>query len=89
MKRRKAKKMCECGTLIKVEGTDCVFMSLGFVRNGCIDSFNGIDIRKRELISRCSGKGRLATKKESLIYWSVMKEYLAGMCKDGIERVEF
>lgn len=78
MKRRKAKKMFKCGTLIAIEGTGCVFMSLGFVDNGFIDSFNGVDICKRELVSSCSGTGRLATKKECAIYWSVIKAYIAG-----------
>ena len=89
MKRRKAKKMCKCGTLIAVEGTGCVFMSLGVKGNGKIDSFNGVNIRKRELVARCEGKGRLATKKECAIYWSVMKAHLAGMLESGIERTEF
>ena len=76
MNRRKAKRMYKCGTLITVEGTGCVFMSLGLHGDGSVDSFNGVNIRTKELVSRCSGKGRVATKKECAAYWSVIKNHL-------------
>ena len=89
MKRRKAKKLCKCGTLLTIEGTSCVFMSLGLIDKNRIDSFNGIDIRKREFISRCDGKARVATKKECEMYWHIMKHNLSIMKSKGIERTEF
>ena len=89
MKRRKAKKLCKCGTLLTIEGTGCVFMSLGLIGKNEINSFNGINIHTRELISRCDGKARVATKKECAIYWHVMKQYLSSMKERGIERTEF
>ena len=89
MKIRKAKKLCKCGTLLTIEGTSCVFMSLGLIDKNRIDSFNGIDIRKREFISRCDGKARVATKKECAMYWSIMKRHLSKLKEKGLERTEF
>lgn len=86
MNMRKAKKMYKSGTLIAVEGTGCVFMSLGLYGDGSIDSFNGVNIRTKELVSRCSGKGRSATKKECNAYWSVIKDHVAGKLKKTSSR---
>ena len=89
MKIRKVKKLSKCGTLLTIEGSSCVFMSLGFMAGNRIDSFNGIDIRKREFISRCDGKARLATKRECKMYWSIMKRHLSKLKEKCLERTEF
>ena len=89
MKRRKAKKLCKCGTLLTIEGTSCVFMSLGLVGKNTIDSFNGVDICKGELISRCDGKARVATRKECAMYWTVMRHHIAVMKRNGVKRTDF
>lgn len=89
MKRRKVKKLCKCGTLLAIEGTGCVFMSLGLKGKNEIDSFNGVNIRTMELISICDGVARVATKKECDAYWSIMKRHIANMKQEGIERIDF
>lgn len=76
MKRRKAKKMYKAGTLITVRGTSCIFMSLGFKGKNELDSFNGINIATGELIRRCDGIVRLATKREKAKYWEILKRKL-------------
>ena len=76
MNNRKLKKILSAGTLVRVIGTDTVFMCLGGLHKGTnhIKSFNGIDIKKRVPISRADGKCRLATKKEQNAYWDIMRD---------------
>ena len=73
MNNRKAKKMMQCGTLFRVEGSTVVGMSLGYKSKGEIDSFNLIDIVKGVAVKRCDGKCRLATHKECAMYWTALK----------------
>ena len=74
MKRRKSKKLFKPGTLVTIQGTSCVFMSLG-LKSACeLDSFNGFDISNMKPVTRCDGKARLATKKECERYWMAMKK---------------
>lgn len=75
MKRRKSKKKFAPGTLITVQGTSCVFMSLG-VKSPCeLDSFNGFDLSTGNPVVVYSGRVRLATKKEVVKYWSILKKF--------------
>lgn len=75
---REAKKAYRPGTLITVEGTHCVFMSLGLKKNFKLDSFNGMDILTGEPVRRCDGTARPATKKESLLYWIHLRNFIKG-----------
>lgn len=83
MKRRKSKKVYTEGQLITVQGTSCVFMSLGLIGNNELNSFNGFDISTGRVVKRCDGKVRLATKKESKRYWLAMKFFLADKIKNN------
>ena len=78
MKNRNYKRIFKTGTLMRIVGSDCVFMSLGLVptNNRQINSFNGIDIVKRKAVTRADGRARPATKWEQNTYWAVMKEIL-------------
>lgn len=83
MKRRKAKKVYSEGQLVTVQGTSCVFMSLGLIGNNELNSFNGFDISTGCVVKRCDGKVRLATKKERKRYWLAMKFFLADKIKNN------
>lgn len=78
MKNRNYKRIYKPGTLMRIVGSDCVFMSLGLVptNNRQINSFNGIDIVKRKAVTRADGRARPANKHEQATYWNVMKEIL-------------
>lgn len=78
MKKRNYKRIFKPGTLMRIVGSDCVFMSLGLVptNNRRINSFNGIDIVKRKFVTRADGRARPATKWEQNTYWAVLKEKL-------------
>lgn len=52
-----------------------------------INSFNGIDVERRVPVSRADGYCRPATKKESALYWNIMKE-LTGNLAPG-ETIEY
>lgn len=73
MKRRKSKKMYAPGTLVAIQGTSCVFMSLGIRNENQLDSFNGIDLSTGKAVRRCDGIARPATRKESEKYWTCIK----------------
>lgn len=79
MKKRNYKRIYRPGTLFRVQGSDCVFMSLGLnPRNGSqIFSFNGIDIVKRKAVIRADGRAVPAKKWEEQTYWQVMKEIIS------------
>ena len=76
MKKRNYKRIYRPGTLFRVQGSDCVFMSLGLNprNNRQIFSFNGIDIVERKTVKRADGRARPANKWEQATYWAVMKE---------------
>ena len=76
MNKRKAKKLFQCGTLSRVDGTNVVGMSLGYKGKGEIDSFNLIDIVKGVAVKRCDGKCRLATHRERAMYWAALKRII-------------
>ena len=76
MNNRKAKKMMQCGTIFRVEGSTVVGMSLGYKGKGEIDSFNLIDIVKNVTVKHCDGKCRLATRKERAMYWLALKHII-------------
>ena len=75
MKRRISKKKFSPGTLITVQGTNCVFMSLGMKSSCELDSFNGFDLNTGNPVVVCNGRARLATKKEMVKYWDVLKKF--------------
>ena len=75
MKKRNSKKMFSPGTLITVQGTNCVFMSLGMKSSCELDSFNGFDLRTGNPVAVCNGMARLSTKKERVKYWGILKEF--------------
>lgn len=81
MKRRKSKKTFAPGILITVHGTSCVFMSLGMKSASELDSFNGFNIATGQPVTKCDGRVRIATRKESTKYWSI----LIGFIKNGQE----
>lgn len=78
MKKRNYKRIFKPGSLFRVVGSNCVFMSLGLNprNNREIFSFNGIDIVKREAVTRADGRAHPATKAERETYWKVMKEII-------------
>lgn len=76
MGKRKSKKQFKPGTLITVQGTRCVFMSLGLKGDNTIESMNGIDIITGKPVSRCDGKARLATKREQMWYWIALRHII-------------
>ena len=75
MKRRNSKKKFAPGTLITVQVTSCVFMSLGMKSSCELDSFNGFDLNTGNPVVVCNGRARLATKKEMVKYWDVLKKF--------------
>ena len=75
MKRRTSKKKFAPGTLITVQGTTWVFMSLGMKSPCELDSFNGFDLNTGNPVAVCNGRARLATKKERVKYWNVLKKF--------------
>lgn len=77
MKRRRSKKTFAPGTLITVQGTSCVFMSLGMMSASELNSFNGFDMATGQPVTRCDGRVRLATRKECDRYWECLKDLLA------------
>lgn len=79
MKKRNYKRIYRPGTLFRVQGSDCVFMSLGLNprNNRQIFSFNGIDIVKRKAVTRADGRAVPARKWEEQTYWQVMKEIIS------------
>ena len=70
-------KLFEPGTLVTIQGTSCVFMSVGVKTNKEIDTFHGFDILTGEPGTRCDGQARLATKKECTLYWSALRRRLS------------
>lgn len=76
MKRRYSKKKFSPGTLITVQGTSCVFMSLGMKTPCELDSFNGFDLSTGNPVAVCNGRARLSTKKERTKYWNVLKNFV-------------
>lgn len=78
MKQRNYKRIFRQGTLFRVVGSDCVFMSLGLnPRNRReIFSFNGIDIVRRQAVIRADGRARPANRQEQQTYWNVMREII-------------
>lgn len=76
MKKRNYKRIYKPGTLMRIEGSNAVFMSLGLnpKNDRQIFSFNGIDIVERKTVKRADGKARPANKWEQTTYWAVMKE---------------
>ncbi len=79
MKKRNYKRIYKPGTLMRIEGSNTVFMSLGLnpKNDRQIFSFNGIDIVERKTVKRADGKARPANKWEQTTYWAVMKEVIA------------
>ena len=79
MKKRNYKRIYKPGTLMRIEGSNAVFMSLGLnpKNDRQIFSFNGIDIVERKTVKRADGKARPANKWEQETYWAVMKEVIA------------
>lgn len=78
MNLRKLKKIARPGNVYVIIGTHTAFMSLGGfkrTKNGFEPiSINGIDLKNKQLVYRCNGRVRLATKKEAAAYWSIMKQ---------------
>lgn len=90
MKKRNYKRIYKPGTLIRIVGSDCVFMSLGLVPNNNrqINSFNGIDIVKRKAVTRADGRARPANKHEQATYWNIMKEVIRQRNTETKEKVD-
>jgi len=63
MKKRNYKRIYKPGTLMRIEGSNAVFMSLGLnpKNDRQIFSFNGIDIVERKTVKRADGKARRPT----------------------------
>lgn len=78
MKNRNYKRIYRPGTLMRIQGSNCVFMSLGLNprNNKQIFSFYGIDIVERKAVTRADGRARPANKWEQNTYWAVMKEII-------------
>jgi len=78
MKKRNYKRIYRPGTLIRVQGSDGVFMSLGLNPRDDKQIYvsNGIDIKERKAIKCASGRARPANKWEQQTYWAVMKEVI-------------
>ena len=79
MKKRNYKRIFRPGTLMRIQGSNCVFMSLGLnpKNNRQIFSFNGMDIVERKPVTRTDGRARPANKWEQNTYWAVLKEITA------------
>lgn len=78
MNLRKLKKIARPGNIYVIIGAHTAFMSLGGfkrTRNGLEPiAINGIDLKHRNIVPRCDGRVRLATKKEVAAYWNIMKQ---------------
>lgn len=73
MKRRKSKKLFKPGTLVTIQGTHCVFMSLGLKGNNELESINGINLETKRVVKECNGKARPSTKREAALYWDILR----------------
>lgn len=90
MKKRNYKRIYREGTLFRVVGSNCVFMSLGLnpKNDREIFSFNGIDIVKRCTVKRAYVRARPASRWEQQTYWNVMREVIDRLMQELIDSIE-